>query len=572
MGRKKKPRPNVSHPPHILQSAPSNSSVKENVVAKPDSLSAPPPVENSSATDAGDLASSARVDPGPAPLVDSASTAVAAADLGLISAARVVTSTPPVASDSAVSPLVAVASVSSSIPGVIPSVAAPSFAQRFKASLRNLRRISSPVFLEDGTPVVQAPASVLLKTADQWKGHIVARFHGIIPPPAKIYSDLNPAWGKFGNIVIRTVSDTSCLIMIPCASTRDWVLRVGYWQAGNCAFSVYPWSEDGAFDIQDLETAPTWAVLKNVPPQMYSLDDISVIASAIGEPLHTEKSRLDPFHFGDTKVKVEIALDAAPPTTIIVKDTQQNSVKVFVSYPRLPPKCCNCGRFGHLLNRCPKPLMKKKHGGFVPSGSAIAKTDISLSGGQVSSPVVAAVGKMVESPTMNKNQTQGSLVHTNHQRGSNKHSRVRGRSSPPVEEIVRHQRDPLMSEKTQESVKEWIKERKERTLAEKLITEIPDKAVLIEPETVWTLVRNKRDNTRQIKNGEVKLSAQVYDKSKKGKEKPFTQGMYSGSKLAKYAVSKSSIKAVQSKGTITSSASIDSQYNRGVPSITSAIL
>lgn len=183
---------------------------------------------------------------------------------------------------------------------------------------------------------------------------------------------------------------------------------------------------------------------------------------------------------------------------------------------------------------------------------------------------------------MNKNQTQGSLVHTNHQSGSSKHSRVRGRSSPPVEEIVRHQRDPLMSEKTQESVKEWIKERKERTLAEKLLTEIPDKAVLIEPETVWTLVRNKKDNTRQFKNGEVKLSAQVYDKSRKGKEKPFTQGMYSGSKLAKYAVSKSSIKAigaatsasgdVQSKGTITSSASIDSQYNRGVPSIKSAIL
>lgn len=227
----------------------------------------------------------------------------------------------------------------SSIPGVIPSSSVPSYAQRFKSSLRNLRKISSPVFLEDGTPVVQAPASVLLKTADQWKGHIVAQFHGLIPPPAKIYSDLNPAWGKFGNIVIRIVSDTSCLIMIPCTSTREWVLQVGYWQAGNCAFSVYPWSADGSFEVQELETAPTWAVLKNVPPQMYSLDGISVIASAIGEPLHTEKSQLDPFHFGDTKVKVEISLDSAPPTTIIVKDTQQNSVKVNVSYPRLPPKC-----------------------------------------------------------------------------------------------------------------------------------------------------------------------------------------------------------------------------------------
>lgn len=57
--------------------------------------------------------------------------------------------------------------------------------------------------------------------------------------------------------------------------------------------------------MTELTTAPTWDVLKNVPPQMYSLDGISVIASAIGEPLHTEKSLLDPYHFGDTKVKVE---------------------------------------------------------------------------------------------------------------------------------------------------------------------------------------------------------------------------------------------------------------------------
>ena len=100
---------------------------------------------------------------------------------------------------------------------------------------------------------------MLLKTADQWKGHIVAKFHGLIPPSSKIFTDLNPAWGKFGNIVIKAVSDTSCLILIPCTSTRDCVLQVGYWQAGNVAFSVYPWSVDGSLEMFELETAPTWA-------------------------------------------------------------------------------------------------------------------------------------------------------------------------------------------------------------------------------------------------------------------------------------------------------------------------
>lgn len=332
--------------------------------------------------------------------------------------------------------------VKSSVPCSVPSINAPSYAERFKASLRNLRKISSPLVVENGIPVVQAPQSVLLQTAELWKGHIVAHFHGLMPPPAKIYSDLNPAWGKFGNITIRTISDSSCLILIPNIATREWVLQVGYWQAGNVAFSVYPWSSDGSLVIPELATAPTWAVLKNVPPQMYSLDGLSVIASAIGEPLHTEKSRLDPFHFGDTKVKVEICLDSSPPTTIIVRDLEGNSAQVSVSYPRLPPKCCNCGRFGHLLNRCPKPLMKKAFGKdsqvqpFKPGGVAIKDTSVSLattSKSRVSAVMIEEVKKlpMIQS---NNNTSSRNLASSLRAR-SRSRSRGRGTSEPPVKNL-----------------------------------------------------------------------------------------------------------------------------------------
>lgn len=80
----------------------------------------------------------------------------------------------------------------------------------------------------------------------------------------------------------------------------------------------------------------------------------------MGEPLHTEKSRLDPYHFGDTKVKIEIDLSVSLPNVVEVRDSERNSVRIKIEYPKLPPKCCNCGKFGHLLNRCPKPLMKRK--------------------------------------------------------------------------------------------------------------------------------------------------------------------------------------------------------------------
>ena len=89
-----------------------------------------------------------------------------------------------------------------STPAAIPSSSAPTYAERFKASLRNLRKISDPTYLEDGTPVVQAPPAVLLQASEMWKDHIVVHFHGRRPHPAKIIADLNPVWGKFGNITV----------------------------------------------------------------------------------------------------------------------------------------------------------------------------------------------------------------------------------------------------------------------------------------------------------------------------------------------------------------------------------
>ncbi|CAH8331099.1 unnamed protein product [Eruca vesicaria subsp. sativa] len=90
-----------------------------------------------------------------------------------------------------------------------------------------------------------------------------------------------------------------------------------------------------------------------------SLDRINVRASGFDEPLHAENSKLDPYHLRDTKVKVEISLDFPSPSSMIVCDSQGLSVRINAKYPRSPPQCSNCGKFGHLLYCCPKPFQKK---------------------------------------------------------------------------------------------------------------------------------------------------------------------------------------------------------------------
>ncbi|CAH8313249.1 unnamed protein product [Eruca vesicaria subsp. sativa] len=90
-----------------------------------------------------------------------------------------------------------------------------------------------------------------------------------------------------------------------------------------------------------------------------SLDGINVIASGFDEPPQAENSKIDPYHFGDTKLKVEISLDSLSPSSMIVRDYQGFSFRINAKYPRNPPQCSNCGKFGHLINCYPKPLQKK---------------------------------------------------------------------------------------------------------------------------------------------------------------------------------------------------------------------
>ncbi|KAL0713921.1 hypothetical protein Bca4012_020899 [Brassica carinata] len=91
--------------------------------------------------------------------------------------------------------------IPSSAPVPIPLICAPSYAQRFKDSLRNLEKICSPIAQSEGFRVVEAPDSIILKASEEWKDHILAKFHGRIPHQNKIFSDLNPGMDSAGGLL-----------------------------------------------------------------------------------------------------------------------------------------------------------------------------------------------------------------------------------------------------------------------------------------------------------------------------------------------------------------------------------
>ncbi|KFK44773.1 hypothetical protein AALP_AA1G301200 [Arabis alpina] len=301
-------------------------------------------------------------------------------------------------------------------------------------SLRNLRKVGSPSFLADGTPSVSAPESVLFQKQEVWKDHLVAHFHGSPPSPAKIFSDLNPIWGTHGRIAIRQYAAQTCLIFIPSEATRKWVLEVGFWQAGNCAFTVTNWSSSACLAPMKLDYAPLWVILKNVPSQLYDFEGLSVIASGLGIPLYTEKAKLQPNRYGVAKVKVVMKLDQKFPLAVRVRDKLGNSVTVLAEYPHIPHRCQGCKEFRHLLLRFPKiivipdsqqskslPIVPKLVKGVYSQQKALKDSDIPSE----SSPEDAVNVSVLDSPEL-----QVSL-HSDTNSSSVQWTSVVNRSSPP---------------------------------------------------------------------------------------------------------------------------------------------
>lgn len=229
---------------------------------------------------------------------------------------------------------------------------------KLKSSFQPLTKLASPSFSGDGTPTVLAPDSIILKPSQQWKGHLVAHFHGNPPSPAKIFSDLNPIWGKQGRISVKIHSKGVCLVYIPCEVTRQWVLDVGFWQSGNCSFSVTLWSPSIDLSPMKLIHASIWVLFRNIPSELWSIQGFSTIASSVGIPVHSESPSLKPFTNGVVKLKVVVELAKQRPSSVRVTDKLGNSVIVSASYPRLPPLCCSCGEYGHFQLRCPEAIVQ----------------------------------------------------------------------------------------------------------------------------------------------------------------------------------------------------------------------
>lgn len=272
-------------------------------------------------------------------------------------------------------------------PGSSSSPFPASWVSKLQSSAHNLTKMAPPTFTDDGTPVVKAPDSVILKSSVIWKDHLVAQFHGTAPSPSKIFADLNPIWGKHGRIRVRYHSKNVCLIFIPCELSRKWVLDVGLWHSGKCAFSVSPWTPNINLAPVKLEYAPVWILFRGIPQELWSLEGFSTIATGVGFPIQSEFPKITPYSSGAVKLRVTIELARKRTPSVKVVDKMANSVFISTEYLKLPHKCGTCLEYGHSELRC--PLRHSFNKSSVAAKDVSPSAALAFAGNADAPPVVA---------------------------------------------------------------------------------------------------------------------------------------------------------------------------------------
>ncbi|XP_048607794.1 uncharacterized protein LOC125584047 [Brassica napus] len=250
------------------------------------------------------------------------------------------------------------------------------WAARLGPQSRNLFRATSPTYRLDGTPEVTIPSKVLRLGPENKDEYLIGKFHRCsLPPGGLVHAVVNKIWGRSCKISCKKISDSSYMFHIPHQSTRQWIIQRGVWHIDDCLLFVLPWTPEGSFKIPEVSTLPVWVTLKDIPDCCYSRLGISHIASGLGEPILTQKPRLDPTNLGETKVLVEMELDKDFPKLIALDDKQGNIFLVKVEYTWIPSTCDRCGCLGHKSKRCLQPP-KTPEDKTLSSNSVASSVDV----------------------------------------------------------------------------------------------------------------------------------------------------------------------------------------------------
>ncbi|KAF8079922.1 hypothetical protein N665_0991s0002 [Sinapis alba] len=261
----------------------------------------------------------------------------------------------------------------------------------------------------NGSKMVVVPDKVL-EDKPLWDDLLVGRFLDSAPHVAKIHVIVNKIWplgDKKSQIDAFAVNEKLVKFRIRDATTRSRVLRRGMWNIAGVPMVVSKWAPVIEQKEEDITVIPMWVKLKNVPHSLFSWSGLGFIASAVGFPkrLHPETELCN--NFEEAKVFVEAEISKGFPKMHKFK-LQEEEITVDFVYPWLPPKCSACGKWGHLVGKCPskekKILQRNSEGEKTSDEGAQTQDEGMTEATQKSKSVVSHEDKMHSAQEIAKNR------------------------------------------------------------------------------------------------------------------------------------------------------------------------
>ncbi|KAL5714608.1 hypothetical protein ACHQM5_016544 [Ranunculus cassubicifolius] len=133
---------------------------------------------------------------------------------------------------------------------------------------------------------------------------------------------------------------------------RAQALEMGNFHIASQLFLVRPWKLFVEADLKNMETLPIWVLFKKVPEELRDDDGYSRIASAIGEPLFTDRKTEMKANPEYARICIEVKASSSFPKMVPVVVDKRRVFHIDVEYNWKPPNCKHCKVFGHNEQNC----------------------------------------------------------------------------------------------------------------------------------------------------------------------------------------------------------------------------
>ncbi|CAI0549968.1 unnamed protein product [Linum tenue] len=206
----------------------------------------------------------------------------------------------------------------------------------------------------NGEPELKISTKFKERLCDPWKKTLVVRLLGRSVSYAYLCSQLRWKWRPVGSLDIIDLNDETFLVTF--GSDQDYLhaLTGGPWVILDHYLIVHQWSPAFRTSDKPHRRVVAWVQLPELPVHFYHREVLFALGNLIGRTVkldyHTEKLERGKF----ARLAIELDMTKSLPTWIRLDGFWQQ-----VLYENIPEICFQCGRIGHLEDKCPSTVNRQ---------------------------------------------------------------------------------------------------------------------------------------------------------------------------------------------------------------------